>query len=264
LCKGRFLRGFATGGGWDVMERMLIGFRGIRAKPWKLLLMPAIVFGALLLVGARTAWAGSFLDFEVLAGASGSISYNGDSFPLVGSGIGVNDVVGVGTPQHTGMNLGISGGLLSFTSGPFLFSDPTTWHFDGGGDFTITGGIAGLGVPDDSTLLSGHFISAGVTKTTDFTYVSFGGIFDDKIQQLLDYYGVAELGSGGFNISFLLDDGVTPGDAFASSSIGSGNVINPVSVPEPSTPILLATALLPMTILLRKRAILRKKAVAAA
>jgi hypothetical protein len=209
------------------------------------------IFGvALLLVGAQTALANSFIDFQVLAGAGGTISWAGDSNPLAGISIDVADVKGEGgTPKNDKAKLAISGGLLNFTTGSYLTSDTDSWKFTAGGTFVVTGGISAIGIADGSVLLAGTFTSAKVTQTSDGVLVALGGIADEKNPLLLTYYGyglVPGLATGALNLSFLVDGDVSPGDAFTSSAIGSGDIINkPKAVPEPAAATLLVSSLLP-------------------
>ena len=63
----------------------------------------ALLAAVLVLVLVPTAaLADTFLDFGILAGAAGTISYTGGSAPLVGSGITVSNITGVNTPANAG------------------------------------------------------------------------------------------------------------------------------------------------------------------
>ncbi len=195
-----------------------------------LLLAPPLVLGD------------SFLDFGMLPGAAGTISYVGGSAPLVGSGITVSNVTGVGTPLNPGVTLSLSNAVLNWTTG----SSTGSWTWGGGSTTTITivGGVPLLGIPDGTTLLSGTFGTAQVIYLgSNFAKITAAAFSDVKDATLAAYFGLPSSPySGSMNLSF--NTSGTPPGAFSSSSLGSGNVINnPDPVPEPGTLPLLGTGL---------------------
>ncbi len=202
-----------------------------------------LIAAVVLLLAPPVVLADSFIDFGILAGAPGTISYAGGSAPLVGSGIAVSNVVGVGTPANPGVTLTLSNAVLSWTTG----SSTGSWTWAGGGTITIMGGVPvqgtfTTGIPNGTILLSGTFESAQVIYISPtFAKVVVSGFVDVKDATLAGYFGLPSTGySGILNLGFNTS-GIPPGD-FTSSSIGSGNVINN-PLPEPGTLPLLGAGL---------------------
>lgn len=109
------------------------------------------------------------------------------------------------------------------------------WRFGSGGSITITGGVQLQGstnIPAGTTLLSGTFDSAFVQDLGSSFKVTFGSFTDTKHPDLLAYYGLAPSPfEGALTLLFgSVNTGV--GDAFTSTSVFSGSVVNtPVPVP---------------------------------
>lgn len=176
----------------------------------------------------------SSLDFGIKAPTTGTLSYAGSSAALVGSGIDVDDVVGLGTPANANVFSTCSSCTLDFTTG----ASTGGWNFGAGGTITITGGIdfpdSTTDIGTGSTLLSGTFDSATVVDvgSGQFEFQIVGGAFTDtKDPNLLAFYGLPDvLYAGGLNISF--STAAAMGDAFNSTTLYSGDVVNqPVPVP---------------------------------
>lgn len=192
----------------------------------RLALFVALVFLALP-VGAVA----DTIDFNIVAPTSGSISYAGGDAPLVGSDISVDSVVGLGTPLNSGVTFNLIGGDLDFTTG----ANTGGWTWDAGGAITINGtvdvdGSTTVNAGDiTGTLLSGTFLSAEVTPVSATTLKVAVGLFTDtKHEDLLALFGIAPPGPGNglLNISFLVATAVASPNAFASSSVLSGDVVN--------------------------------------
>jgi hypothetical protein len=174
------------------------------------------------------------LDFGIKSPTTGSLSYGGGSAALVGSGIDVDDVVGLGTPANANVFSTCSFCTLDFTTG----ASTGGWNFSAGGTITITGGVdfpdATPAIVPGSTLLSGSFDSATIVDlgSGTFEFQIVGGAFTDtKHPDLLAFYGLPDtLYAGGLNISFSTTAAM--GDAFSSTTLFSGDVVNqPVPVP---------------------------------
>lgn len=183
------------------------------------------------------------LDFNISAPTSGTISYAGSGADLIGSNIEVDNVVGLSTPANPNVTSLCVSCVLNFTSGTLTGAggpNPNNngwWSFGSGGGITITGGVqlqGGTDIPLGSTLLSGTFNNAFVQDLGVQGFkVTFGSFSDTKNASLLSYYGLTP-GTpfqGALTLLFAsTNTGV--GDAFTSTSIFSGTVVNaPVPVP---------------------------------
>ena len=116
-----------------------------------------------------------------------------------------------------------------------------TWHYP------VTGGIAGLGIPNGSTLLSGTWTSAEVTNFTGTTWaIVLGSFVDTKNDTLVTYYGLPT-GTNNYtwiiNLTFTTSAVVVPPAAFSTGSVLSGDVTNQ-PVPEPSIILLMGAGLI--------------------
>lgn len=217
----------------------------------KFLIIAAVFVMALnLTLSPVPARALSILDFDMAAPTAGSISYAGGATPLKGVNIQVDTVAGIGTPLNNMVLLPITGGLLNFTTGNLTGFDQYHWNFGGGGPASIvlTGGITTLGIPDNSTLLTGTVMSALVTYHADNqTFSVLDETLLDTKNDVLEkyYYGQNYPGwLGGLNLSFIANNGNPPPNAFASDLIASGDIINNQPIPEPATMLLLGFGLI--------------------
>ena len=188
------------------------------------------------------------LDFTLGFLPGGTVSFAGGSAPLVGAGIDVSFVVDKDTLNPA---IPVTHGVLSFTSGPFTGIATNEWDFGGGPSsfIKITGAVPAAGITDPNTvLLSGTFDLARVIYITNplFTFtVAAAGFQDTKDPALLAYFGISA-GTpliGSFNLSFNTAAGQIPPGAFASTTMGSGNLFN-VPVPIPPSLLLLGTGLM--------------------
>jgi|CXWL01.1.fsa_nt_gi hypothetical protein len=182
------------------------------------------------------------LDFNIGAPTVGTVSYAGGSAALIGTGIEVDNVVGLSTPANSNV-LGVClSCALNFNTGALISaggpggSNNGWWSFGSGGSVTITGGVDLQGTTTDialgSTLLTGSFNSAFVQDLgTQGFKVTFGTFSDTKHPDLLAYYGLAT-GTPFQGAFTLLFESPNPGvgGAFTSTSIFSGNVVNTVDV----------------------------------
>jgi hypothetical protein len=218
-----------------------------RLKPKQMVIILAL---GLMLGGAFALPAqATTLDFTLGLLPGGTVSFAGGLAPLIGAGIDVSFVVDKDT---TNLPIPVTGGVLSFTTGPLTGSSPTEWDFGGGASSTIkiTGAVPAAGITNPSTvLLTGTFDLAKVIYLGNpfFVFNIAGAVFQDtKDPSLLRYFDIAAGTpfAGTFNLSFNTAVGQTPPSAFASTTMGSGNLFNvPIPIPLPSTLLLLGTGL---------------------
>ena len=142
------------------------------------------------------------IDFGALIADSGTISYAGGSSPLVGSEIPILRIDGFGTPENPtppgGNALDVLNGVLSFETGPLSsFSPVFGYLFEGGGFFTITGGIPELDIPEGTVLLNGTFTEARyLLGPLGFHLTPIGT--DTKDSRVVEYFGLDPLSAFSF------------------------------------------------------------------
>jgi hypothetical protein len=199
----------------------------------------AILSIALLLLIGSAAQAQPAIDFGIPGdtGVNPTLSYAGGNAALEGEGIGVDDVKGIfGTPANNGVVLPITGGLLSFETGPNIGN----WTWAGGGFVTIVGAIPSLGINAVTTLLSGSVTDAQIINLGGGTFQLLGAGIVSNVHPLLNTFyfpGNTFPYTGGINFQFQAGTS-TVGAAFCSNYIASGNV-TASPLPEPSSMILL-------------------------
>lgn len=221
------------------------------------------VSGLCLLLIVGTAAAVPTLDFAINAPNSGSIAYGVSDGPLVGSGIIVESVVGglgtadTATPSNDGVVAICESCELSFTTGNFTGSSATQWFFDSGGTIQLVGAVPDAGVAPGTTLFTGTWSSASVTRFEDSnTFKIAGGIFSNFTDaDLADFFGLpggipGPEWSGALNLSFLAPG--SPGDTFTSSELGSGDAMVS-TVAEPATLLLLGAGLVGSVVVATRR-----------
>jgi hypothetical protein len=223
------------------------------------------VLSIFLLAGSGAA---QLLDFGVVAPTAGSISYAGADAPLVGTSIQVDNVVGIDTLLNDGVTRNLYVAYLNFETGA-----PTdVWEWGGGSTTSISligavdlndNGVydPGIDIPSGTTLMTGTFGTAYVVPVDETTFKISGGLFFDiKEPALLEFYGLPTFlpdGSpfpyvGNFNLSFITSTAVSGGEAFASATVLSGDIINR-PVPEPGTMLLLGTGLVGFSVFSRRK-----------
>lgn len=199
--------------------------------------------GVLVALGmGGVASAAPIIDMGIVTPTAGTISYAGGSAPLVGSGISVDNVVGLDTPSNDGVLRNIIGGVLNFTSGAFASSTPISWDFGSGGSITVNGGVdlnnngsldAG-DIPAGTLLLSGSFTSVDVLSVGSIFKVDLSAFTDVKDDALTAFYGTPDsVYDGALNLQFTTS-AASPG-AFTSGVVLSGDITNTISVPEPGS-----------------------------
>ena len=204
-----------------------------KKKAYRMLLgtIAALTFG-----GASVAMAAPILpptlDFGVIAPSAGSISYAGGIASLIGSGIQVDEVVGLDTP--IGGEYELLNGALNFTTGAFVEKDDNVWIFSGGPNSSIvlsgTIDVNDNGVVDAAditgNLLAGSFVGQNVVVQQSSNYMVAAATFTDvKDPDLLALFGLPQdrLYSGNFNLSF---NALSGNDSFSSTRVLRGDITN--------------------------------------
>ena len=201
----------------------------------------AAVVGSVAMLGLALspipALADPVLDFKVPAvqPSTAHIDYAGGLDPLVGSGIVVDTVVGLGTPLNDGVGLPCVDCTLDFTTGANIGG----WNWAGGGSITVTGTVDGA---IGTTLMDGSFDSANVTAFGTSFKIAGAAFTDTKDSNLTTFYGLPPGATFAGNFILNFNASGSPGDAFSSSRVTSGDVTN--SIPEPASLLLLGSGLI--------------------
>ena len=100
-------------------------------------------------------------------GHTGSITYGSMGGGAVGQNIDIDSLTGTGTSVNPGVTAACFSCTLNFTTGTNIndrSASGTTWSFNGGGTFTITGGfdLDNNGVLDASDVQTGTVLLSGV------------------------------------------------------------------------------------------------------
>ena len=199
---------------------------------------------ALLVTVAGSAAQAASLQFNLTAAqTTGTVSYAGGTNPLVGTAIGIADIIGLGTSANDGITATCSNCQLSFMTGNYTGFAGDTWDFDPDGSVSIVGGVdfpdATPDITDGTTLLSGSFTTAQLHDHSIFEpgefhlHLDAATFTDTKNSAMTDFYGLpGGQYIGGMTITFQTSTGITPETAFTSDILNSGSVVNqPVPIP---------------------------------
>lgn len=219
------------------------GKRGLRVGS---LLFSATVV-VLFAVEAGAMVANVQFDDEVVSG--GTVSYAGGLAPLIGTDIEFDRILGIDTPDNPNATLNCISCLLNFQTGANTSDGSSgTYKWDGGGFFTIRGGVnGGTNIPTGNTLLTGTW-NGPVTGLL----IDFGAIFsiiagfgtDTKHPDLLSFYGLTgtNFGFSSTQISTTTTlTGTTP--TSFNATVTNANVVNS-AVPIPAALWLFGSAML--------------------
>ncbi|MFA7061815.1 MAG: VPLPA-CTERM sorting domain-containing protein [Pedobacter sp.] len=229
------------------------------------LMFKTLLFGALLtatmvsLPGAANA--AISIDYSISGNqpSDASIYYNPNvDTTLHGVNLSVTGVRGNGTSGHSGETLAITSGKLNFQTGSFTSQSGNTLNFGTPGSFTLTGGIAALGLSDPTILVTGHFTSASVTSIDlvgNFKFDIVGaGLEDSDNKNIYSYFGVSDdfTCTNALALSFTANH-VNGG--FTSSTITGGILVDsPTPTPIPAAAWLLGSGLMGLVGVRRRRA----------
>ncbi len=223
--------------------------KGFKINKFKNLLLAASIMATLLL-STGAAQAALSISYAVTGGSSSSIVYNpsADAF-LHGNNLTVTTVTGTDTPLNSGTNHSIVGGLLNFQTGAYTSQSQGVWNFGGGGTISMTGGISDIGLPNNSTLLTGSFLSATVTELPvgSFRFDIVGATFGDSDNpNIYQYFGVpaGSICSNAMSLSFLATSIGSTGFTSGNNTIAGQVVDTPTPTPIPAAAWLLGSGLL--------------------
>jgi len=217
--------------------------------------MFGIVAGAAvaLACAAAPAQATTIIDFQG-GTPGGTVAYTTAGGDLTGTGIVIDTLFGINTPQNAGTYT-VSGGQLNFQTGAFSGQSGTTYTFSGGGSFDITGTVkdAFNNTIATGTLLQGSFLNATVDESNNTIVLTTSSGSDTKNADLVSYFGLPAGTQFAFGPNtttgqnnYLATDGTFSGQAFST------DIPNQV-VPEPASMMLFGSGLAGLSALIRRR-----------
>jgi hypothetical protein len=185
----------------------------------------------------------------------GTVAYTTAGGDLTGTGIVIDTLFGINTPQNAGTYV-VTGGQLNFETGALTGSSGTTYTFGGGGYFNITGSVADASnnIIASGTLLQGSFVNATVDESNGAIVLTTSSGADTKNSDLVSYFGLPSGTQWAFGpatthvatTSLNSTDGTFTGSAFST------DVPNQV-VPEPASMMLFGSGLAGLSALIRRR-----------
>jgi hypothetical protein len=192
---------------------------------------------ASLLLGASTAQASYTIDFDVPAGASGSIGYAGNGGTLSGTNLTVNQITS-SNPNVSALT--VTGGLLNFATSNYIGTDAN------GDLFFATIPTSSITITGTTTATGGTTTQLTGTLTGTAEVINLGGgvlelvetaVFSPTSPAVAAYFGDSTTVPYVGTLGILFSEGATGlgsgGNGFSSGLISSGNVAV-VPTPAPS------------------------------
>jgi hypothetical protein len=189
--------------------------------------------------------------------SGGTVSYDGNGGPAVGSGIEFTTI----TYLEGATSTACVGCFLSFSTGANTFESPVLWTWAGGGSFVLTGTVPAAGINANTVLLTGTFsgaIPAIASVGAQFTLTGSGT--DSKNGALLSYFGLT-----GANFIFS-ESNIVAADCTIDANNGFDCAVNSADlqnsggerVPEPGLLTLFGLGLLGVGSVARRRLAARR------
>jgi PEP-CTERM motif len=197
--------------------------------------------------------------------AGGTLSYDGEGGPLIGTNIGFGVLAGFDTTLNTGVPLFcVPNCQLDFTTGANTAEAVAVpgglqqWTWDGGGSFVVEGTLntaadgTGLDVAS-GTLLSGTFDGALGLVGPAGRLAVIGVGEDEKIGGLLDFYGIPDFLPFRFADTEIVATSLTVGaNGSLDGTVTNADLTN-TGIPEPGTLLLFGSGAAGVAMLRRWR-----------
>jgi len=199
-----------------------------------------VVLVAIALLSAQVgAHASGTVATDWYLGSGGTYSWAGGGSGLVGANLGIQDVVGNGTPLFNGQILSITEGLMNFTSGAYNGVAGSTWSWGPGGTFSVTGCIAGVTAAscngsNNVTLLSDDFQSITIVPVGGSNFdIEFGQISGTINALVASHFGLSSTSFAMSSFITVSDTTAKPGTAFTGNNLGGMiDAVDPVAAAE--------------------------------
>jgi PEP-CTERM motif len=194
--------------------------------------------------------------------AGGTLSYDGEGGPLVGTNIGFGVLAGFDTAVNAGVPLFcVPSCTLDFTTGANTAEGTIgggAWTWDGGGSFVLEGTLNtaadGSGTEiADGTLLAGEFTGALGFVGPAGRLLVIGVGEDEKIGALLDFYAIPSFPDFRFADTEIVAAGLAVGaNGSLDGTVANADLTN-TQIPEPGTLLLIGSGAAGVAMLRRWR-----------
>jgi hypothetical protein len=182
--------------------------------------------------------------------AGGTLSYDGEGGPLVGTGIGFGALSGFDTVANAGVPLFcVPSCTLDFATGGNTAEGTVgggAWSWEGGGSFILDGTLNTASDGSGSEIASGTLLAGEFTGALGFVgpagrLLAIGLGEDEKVAGLLQFYAIPDFLPFRFAETNIVASGLTVGaNGSLDGSVTNADLTN-TQIPEPGTLLLLGT-----------------------